>query len=197
MLLGLREHIKLPPFDTICVIARLCLLASRDHDATAQPTRSIFFEEISDMNFLEKPEGLEFINFAERILILTCIKNVWRTIMIKIGIYQHRPYENILDECQQQSLMPTLIKENEPQYFPVKEIGEKLDTDKFVRNIALTGPYGSGKSSVLYTLQKKYKGHEYLQISLATLESYDIPEDIENKKKGTEQLNRLIAYFSS
>ena len=101
--------------------------------------------------------------------------------MIKIGIYQHRPYENILDECQQQSLMPTLIKENEPQYFPVKEIGEKLDTDKFVRNIALTGPYGSGKSSVLYTLQKKYKGHEYLQISLATLESYDIPEDIENK----------------
>ena len=114
--------------------------------------------------------------------------------MIKIGIYQHRPYENILDECQQQSLMPTLIKENEPQYFPVKEIGEKLDTDKFVRNIALTGPYGSGKSSVLYTLQKKYKGHEYLQISLATLESYDIPEDIENKKKGTEQLNRLIEY---
>ena len=90
--------------------------------------------------------------------------------------------------------MPTLIKENEPQYFPVKEIGEKLDTDKFVRNIALTGPYGSGKSSVLYTLQKKYKGHEYLQISLATLESYDIPEDIENKKKGTEQLNRLIEY---
>ncbi len=64
MLLGLREHIKLPPFDTICVIARLCLLASRDHDATAQPTRSIFFEEISDMNFLEKPEGLECRGFG-------------------------------------------------------------------------------------------------------------------------------------
>lgn len=116
--------------------------------------------------------------------------------MIKIGFYKPRLSENNQNECQQQSLMPTLIKENEPQYFPVKEIGEKLDTDKFVRNIALTGPYGSGKSSVLYTLQEKYKGHEYLQISLATLESYDISEnEIKGrKKKDVEQLNRLIEY---
>ena len=53
---------------------------------------------------------------------------------------------------QQQTLMPTVIDENEPQYLPVTEIGKKLDSDKFIRNIALTGPYGSGKSSVLYTL---------------------------------------------
>lgn len=124
------------------------------------------------------------------------MKNIWRTIMIKIGFYKPRLSENNQNECQQQSLMPTLIKENEPQYFPVKEIGEKLDTDKFVRNIALTGPYGSGKSSVLYTLQEKYTGHEYLQISLATLESYDISENEikDRKKKDVEQLNRLIEY---
>lgn len=116
--------------------------------------------------------------------------------MIKIGVYKPRLSENNQNECQQQSLMPTLIKENEPQYFPVKEIGEKLDRDKFVRNIALTGPYGSGKSSVLYTLQEKYKGHEYLQISLATLESYDISGNKikDRKKKDVEQLNRLIEY---
>lgn len=94
---------------------------------------------------------------------------------------------------QQQTLMPTVIDENEPQYLPVTEIGKKLDSDKFIRNIALTGPYGSGKSSVLYTLQQKYTNHKYLQISLATLESYDIPEG-EQKKKDIDQLNRLIEY---
>ncbi len=118
------------------------------------------------------------------------MRNIW----IKIGIYKQLPTEDYHNKYHQQSLMPTLIKETEPQYLPVKEIGEKLNTDKFVRNIALTGPYGSGKSSVLYTLQQKYTKYKYLQISLATLESYDIPKDIEKKKEGTEQLNRLIEY---
>ena len=104
--------------------------------------------------------------------------------------------DSILVNIQQQTLMPTLIEENEPQYFPVKEIGEKLCLDKQIRNIALTGPYGSGKSSVLYTLQQQYKEHEYLQISLATLESYDFPEDWKKTKtkEDVEQLNRLIEY---
>ncbi|MCM1301227.1 MAG: hypothetical protein NC226_05860 [Bacteroides cellulosilyticus] len=122
------------------------------------------------------------------------MKNIWRKTMIKIGIYRHQPTEENHNESQQQSLMPTLIEETEPQYLPVKEIGEKLNTNKFVRNIALTGPYGSGKSSVLYTLQQKYTKYKYLQISLATLESYDIPEDAKKKKESTEQLNRLIEY---
>lgn len=112
------------------------------------------------------------------------------------GIQRQQSVEKNCNDNQQQSLMPTLIEETEPQYFPVKEIGEKLNTDKLVRNIALTGPYGSGKSSVLYTLQQKYKQYEYLQISLATLESYDIPEENgkEKTKEDVEQLNRLIEY---
>ena len=112
------------------------------------------------------------------------------------GIQWQQFVEENRNDNQQQSLMPTLIEETEPQYFPVKEIGEKLNTDKLVRNIALTGPYGSGKSSVLYTLQQKYKQYEYLQISLATLESYDIPEESGKKKtkEDVEQLNRLIEY---
>ena len=124
------------------------------------------------------------------------MKNIWRKILIKIGIYKQQPTDENHDKYQQQSLMPTLIEETEPQYLPVKEIGEKLNTDKLVRNIALTGPYGSGKSSVLYTLQQKYKQYEYLQISLATLESYDIPEESgkEKTKEDVEQLNRLIEY---
>ena len=95
---------------------------------------------------------------------------------------------------QQQTMMPTIIDEKEPQYLPVKEIGDKLKSDSNLRNIALTGPYGSGKSSVLFTLQKHYPNHHYLQISLATLESYDIPDGDKKQKEEVEKLNRLIEY---
>lgn len=61
--------IKFPPVDTICVIARLRLLASRDCAATAQPTRSIFCGE----NYLRgifsaKPEGLECGGFGYAVI---------------------------------------------------------------------------------------------------------------------------------
>lgn len=95
---------------------------------------------------------------------------------------------------QQQTMMPTIIDEKEPQYLPVEEIGDKLKSDSNLRNIALTGPYGSGKSSVLFTLQKHYSNFHYLQISLATLESYDIPDGDKNQKEEVEKLNRLIEY---
>lgn len=42
-----------------------------------------------------------------------------------------------------------------------------------IKNIAITGPYGSGKSSVLRTFEKKYngtRGYEFLNISLATFD---------------------------
>ena len=121
-----------------------------------------------------------------------------------------------ISNTQQSTLMPATIDENEPQYLPVKEIGEKLRTDRQIRNIALTGPYGSGKSSVLCTLQTKYPEFNYLQISLATLEAYDSTKDQEeqsnkkqaqqadsvnsdtdkakSKKRDVEKQNRLIEY---
>lgn len=121
-----------------------------------------------------------------------------------------------LSNTQQSTLMPATIDENEPQYLPVKEIGEKLRTDRQIRNIALTGPYGSGKSSVLCTLQTKYPEFNYLQISLATLEAYDSAKEQEeqpnkeqvqqgnsvnsdtdkaqDKKRDVEKQNRLIEY---
>lgn len=39
-----------------------------------------------------------------------------------------------------------------------------------VTNIALTGPYGSGKSSVIATFQAKHKEFRYLNVSLATFD---------------------------
>ncbi|MEZ2442815.1 hypothetical protein AB6805_13920 [Chitinophaga sp. RCC_12] len=39
---------------------------------------------------------------------------------------------------------------------------------KTIKNIALTGPYGSGKSSVLLSFQSKYPEYKFLNVSLAT-----------------------------
>ncbi len=48
-------------------------------------------------------------------------------------------------------------------------IKEKL-SDPDVRNIALTGPYGSGKSSILKTFQNNYTEFGFLNISLASFQ---------------------------
>ncbi|MES2240648.1 MAG: hypothetical protein V4497_10375 [Bacteroidota bacterium] len=53
-----------------------------------------------------------------------------------------------------------------------------------IKNIALTGPYGSGKSSILKTFQKTHKGNglKFLNISLATFKE-EKPEFDENNKE--------------
>lgn len=55
-----------------------------------------------------------------------------------------------------------------------------------VKNIAITGPYGSGKSSVLRTFEKEHKGYKYLNISLGSFK-----DDIENDETD-EKRNSLI-----
>jgi hypothetical protein len=103
------------------------------------------------------------------------------------------------DRIQQRTLGSTIISKNEPQYYPVREIGDILKLGNDVKNIALTGPYGSGKSSVLKTLQSDYPDYQYLAISLATLESY-IDSDENNQTANDrnnddpDRLNRLIEY---
>src|SRR5690606_13644280 len=44
-----------------------------------------------------------------------------------------------------------------------------------IRNIAITGPYGSGKSSVIKTFQNNYEGSDFqfLNVSLATFKEED------------------------
>ena len=37
-----------------------------------------------------------------------------------------------------------------------------------IKNIALTGAYGSGKSSIIRTFEKEHRGYRYLNISLAS-----------------------------
>jgi hypothetical protein len=55
-----------------------------------------------------------------------------------------------------------------------------VEEDK-IKNIALTGPYGSGKSSIIQTFEKKAGNkYKFLNISLASF------KEIENSKKGEE-----------
>ncbi len=56
--------------------------------------------------------------------------------------------------------------------------------NKNVQNIALTGPYGSGKSSILKTFESKNQKLKFLNISLATFK--------EDKEEVSEEQHRLI-----
>lgn len=94
----------------------------------------------------------------------------------------------------QKSLTPQLLKEGEPSFNTVEDLLHALDNDQML-NIAVTGPYGSGKSSVLRTLISKASSeHKFLDLSLATLEADDsITEETDDSKEdannGTEKNN--------
>lgn len=69
----------------------------------------------------------------------------------------------------QKTLTPIILQEGMVGYETVQDIEEKLN-DPEVFNIAITGPYGSGKSTVLKSLKAKYADeHNFLTISLASL----------------------------
>lgn len=104
-----------------------------------------------------------------------------------------------------QSLLPMKLNKDDASYQTVKELAEVLDhaiKNKDIRNIALTGPFGSGKSSIIQTLMKEHDEFHYLPISLATLqadeeekEENDKKKDVEDdKEKWTESLNRKVEY---
>lgn len=101
------------------------------------------------------------------------------------------------------TLLPTKLASDDPSYSTVKELDEALTCakEKNIRNIALTGPFGSGKSSVLRTLMEDFshKGRVFLPISLATLQANE-EENNEEPNNSTpdnhdfENLNRKIEY---
>ena len=108
-------------------------------------------------------------------------------------------------------LTPEVITDKGSQsYKTVREISAAI-AHKDVKNIAVTGPYGSGKSSILKTLTEDFKDdRHYLSISLATLKSglkdkddnkeeneaklSDIPESGTEVTIENEELNRKIEY---
>ena len=89
-------------------------------------------------------------------------------------------------------LTPEVITDKGSQsYKTVKEISAAINHDD-VKNIAVTGPYGSGKSSILKTLTEDFKkGRKYLSISLATLKSGLEDQDARNEGNATETDNSI------
>lgn len=85
---------------------------------------------------------------------------------------------------KQKSLTPVLLKETDDSFSTVVDLQNAIKEDDIL-NIAVTGPYGSGKSSVLRTFQSLADSSvKILDISLATL---DADESLNNEEK--EQVN--------
>lgn len=104
-----------------------------------------------------------------------------------------------------QSLLPELISKDSDSYPIVEDLKDALETafeNRKIKNIALTGPYGSGKSSVLDTLLSILpKERKPLRLSLATLRVDDtttdyeyVPQSQKEREEAEEALNRKIEY---
>lgn len=73
------------------------------------------------------------------------------------------------------------------------KLNETIDT-KGISNIALTGGYGSGKSTVIKTFQELNSQYEYLNISLASFNKKESDDKLSpsEKKLQKEELERLL-----
>ena len=101
---------------------------------------------------------------------------------------------NLMEDDKQVSLTPALLnrdsENDKKQYRSVLNLARKLEEEDIL-NIALTGPYGSGKSSILRSLKKGYPKYKYLSISLATLKS---PLDDKKNEIDIDTMNNRIEY---
>lgn len=99
-----------------------------------------------------------------------------------------------MEDDKQVSLTPALLnrdsESDKKQYRSVLNLARKLE-EKDILNIALTGPYGAGKSSILRSLKKDYPKYKYLSISLATLKS---PLDDKKNEIDIDTMNNRIEY---
>jgi hypothetical protein len=96
---------------------------------------------------------------------------------------------------------PTILTNEEDKYSHI--IKEAIE-NKNVKNLALTGPHSSGKSTILKTFEYNHKEYKYLDLSLATFngekfESEDIERNIlkqlfysvEHKKIPESRIKRI------
>lgn len=92
-----------------------------------------------------------------------------------------------------EDLTPTNNGDEDRKYSAALEWA--LET-KNIKNIALTGAYGSGKSSIIRTFEKEHRGYHYLNISLASFTDNAIKQndpELENDSNNAyKNIDRLI-----
>lgn len=72
---------------------------------------------------------------------------------------------------KQKALTPIVLKDSDDSFNTVKDLLNAIANDEIL-NIAVTGPYGSGKSSIIKTFKERVdKDVKILDISLATLDA--------------------------
>lgn len=104
--------------------------------------------------------------------------------------------EKEIEKLDYSSLSPIANGDKEGHYSKALQWALENRENEDIKNIALTGPYGSGKSTILKTFQKNYKGTElkFLNISLATFKEEKPKFDEQGNpiEKDKEELLRLI-----
>lgn len=118
------------------------------------------------------------------------LQKIWNEIKITYAkIQEIYSAPQISSTDQYLSLTPITNADEDNAYSDMLKFA--LSQDK-ISNIAVTGPYGSGKSSVLLTFQIQNPDWKYLNISLATFKDHLDVESASNKEIEIEAIEKSI-----
>lgn len=92
--------------------------------------------------------------------------------------------KNNSENCCFEDLTPKDVLKDNKTY--IESLDWALSNDNIL-NIALTGPYGSGKSSILKTYKENRSHYNYLNLSLATFHTYTNSQDEDEIKTTSEK----------
>jgi ABC-type molybdenum transport system ATPase subunit/photorepair protein PhrA len=120
-----------------------------------------------ETSFIQKlnTKRIEFIKlFISRIIINSC-----KYLRGLNGVNNYNNADDLED------FSPVILEKDDDKHSTT--IKYAIDNPN-IQNLALTGPYGSGKSSILKTFENNYLQYNYLNISLATFDEKTL--DTEN-----------------
>lgn len=118
-------------------------------------------------------------------------KIYWSKTILKLKDRVEKTISNLihyktLKQGFRNSMAPRVLKETDPGYESVRELDYAI-WNKDCYNIALTGIYGSGKSSIIKTVLRKHPFKKVLKLSLSRYISKE-----ENKNFNEQEVERTI-----
>ncbi|MTH17752.1 hypothetical protein [Flavobacterium sp. LC2016-01] len=108
-------------------------------------------------------------------IVYTIFKDKPIIIFRKFAFWYKRNYlqNKFSNEDNLKDFSPVILDDNEDKYSDIMKFS--VDNPK-VKNVALTGSYGSGKSSIISTFENKFSELECLNISLATFDGKQLKD---------------------